>query len=115
MQDDEKRLQEYELAKQQLAQVEAQLNELQKQNKILSNKLKKTTSHSADFWAEIQSNCATKSGKYGTDSIKTMVKKGKITVYDANIWGHTLLHIAAQAGAYDLAEYLVQNVLFCLL
>merc|ERR1712228_201349 len=43
--------------------------------------------------------------------IITMIKTGKMTVYDSNqSYGHnTLLHIAASCGAYDLAQFLINN------
>merc|ERR1712228_993934 len=43
--------------------------------------------------------------------IITMIKTGKMTVYDSNqTYGHnTLLHIAAGCGAYDLAQFLINN------
>merc|ERR1712228_468689 len=43
--------------------------------------------------------------------IITMIKTGKMTVYDSNqSYGHnTLLHIAAGCGAYDLAQFLINN------
>lgn len=71
---------------------------------------KKSIEHSADFWAEIQNNCFRKTGTFGTDSIKIMIKTGKMTIYDSNHWDWTLLHIAAMKGAYDLVQFLINNV-----
>merc|ERR1712228_809237 len=48
-------------------------------------------------------------GPFGTDSIKIMIKTGKMTVYDTDHWNKTLLHIAAETGAYDLVQFLINN------
>ena len=66
--------------------------------------------HSADFWNLIWINCAKKTGPFGTDSIKAMIKTGKMTVYDKNDDGKTLLIFAASTGAYALAQFLINNV-----
>ena len=75
-----------------------------------SNKLMKIE-HSADFWTHIQNNCTRNTGPFGADSIKCMIKTGKMTLNDTNPWGQTLLHIAATFGPYDLAHFLINNVL----
>ena len=70
----------------------------------------KPIEHSADFWTKIMNNCFRKTGPFGTDSLKIMIKTGKMTVNDTNHWNWTLLHIAAGKGAYDLAQFLINNV-----
>ena len=78
-------------------------------NAISSTKTIKTIEHTGDFWSGIKNNCFRKSGPFGTDSIKMMIKTGKMTVHDTNYWKQTLLHVAAQKGAYDLAQFLINN------
>lgn len=94
--------------------------ELQEQNQSLTEKLNAMSSsksiqpieHSIEFWVNIKSGCAKKTGPFGTDSIKTMIKTGKMTVYDIDqtIDNRPLLHIAACCGAYDFAQLLINNV-----
>merc|ERR1712228_96877 len=69
----------------------------------------KKIEHSAEFWINIRQNCTKKTGPFGADSIKIMIKTGKMTVNDTNPWKHTLLHIAALKGAYDLVQFLINN------
>ena len=68
--------------------------------------------HSSDFWTSLRGGCVKKTGPFGTDSIKTMIKTGKMTVHDTDPsqFGGTLLIIAARWGAYDLAQFLINNV-----
>merc|ERR1712228_466630 len=98
----------------QLKEGQKREEELKKQNESLrsasSSKIKKIE-HSAEFWTNIQSNCAKKTGPFGSDSIKTMIKTGKMTVYDIDQTSRnrTLLITAACQGAYDLAQFLINN------
>merc|ERR1712228_279587 len=59
----------------------------------------------------IRANCANKTGPFGTDDIKTMIKTGKMTVHDTDqgTYNQTLLIIAVAYGAYDLAQFLINN------
>ena len=66
--------------------------------------------HSKDFWTNIDNDCAKKTGPYCTHAIKTMIKTGKMTVHDTDFYGRTLLHLAARNGAYDLVQFLLNNV-----
>ena len=78
----------------------------------------KKIAHSADFWAKLRNNCANKTGPFGTYAIKSMIKNGTVTIYDTDQSNHdwTLLHISAVCGAYDLAQFLINNVCyFCIL
>merc|ERR1712228_808598 len=96
-----------------------QWKELKEENQKLTDKLTallspntiKKIEHSADFWTNISMNILKNTGPFGTDSIKTMIKTGKMTVYDThqNLWDATLLFIAASNGAYDLAQFLINN------
>ena len=118
----EKRIeQKYALQIQQIRTMEKKMAELQEQNEALAEenkKLKTVTSsdsvrkieHSNDFWSNIQNGCSKKTGPYGSDSIKTMIKTEKMTVHDSDHWKCTLLNIAAVEGAYDLAQFLINNV-----
>merc|ERR1712228_1096264 len=65
--------------------------------------------HSADFWRNIYNYCYHKTGPYGTDNIKSMIKKGQMTVYDTDMDGMSTLHMAARRGAYELAQFLLNN------
>ena len=115
MQKMRKRLETYE-AKERLWQ--NQRKELKEKCEFLSKKLSALSSsgpikkieHSPDFWSSVKNNCAKKTGPFGTDSIKTMVKTGKMTVHDTDQYGSTLLLIASSYGAYDLARFLLNNV-----
>ena len=108
----EVKLKQYALENEQLKRIQ---NELQKENKILSDKLNATAmpkrvqkiEHSGDFWAEIRNKCKNKSG---VTFIKNMIKEGKMTVYDENFAQQTLLIEAARNGAYDLTQFLINNV-----
>ena len=66
--------------------------------------------HSADFWTNIENGCLKISGPYGSHAIKQMVKTGKMTVHDTNVYGHTLLIMASRYGAYELVQFLINNV-----
>ena len=101
---------------QKLKEAQNEKKELQQQNQVLNDKLialsspKQTRSieHSDEFWTNIRNNCFRKTGPFGTDSIKTMIKTGKMTIYDTQ--GRrmkTLLHIAVNYGAYDLVQFLI--------
>ena len=97
-----------------LEKARLQIETLKEENEKLSanSSAKKITTieHSNDFWVGIDIGCSKKAGPYGTDSIKTMVKNGKMTVHDSDYWECTLLIIAASNGAYDLAQFLINNV-----
>ena len=70
----------------------AQLKASQQQNQLLLQKLDavspasgvKKIEHDADFWMNIQNNCVKKTGPFGTDAIKQMIKTGKMTVHDTD-------------------------------
>ena len=72
----------------------------------------KKIEHDADFWQNIKKNCANKTGPYGTDAIKQMIKTGKMTVHDRDHtnYNKTILGNAAEQGAFDLAKFLINNV-----
>lgn len=92
---------------------------LQEQNQILTDKLSAVSSpnsvkkiaHSADFWINVKNGCVRSTGPYGTESIKTMIKTGKATVYDTDqvVSHRTFLSVAACCGAYDFAQFLINN------
>ena len=103
--------------KQQLEAYAVKTEALEKKCESLTDKLNAVSppkmqkiEHSNDFWTEIDNNCSKKTGPYGSDAIKTMIKTGKMTIYDTDNWGQTLLHIAATRGAHDLAKFLINNV-----
>ena len=77
---------------------------------VSSSNAPKKLEHAGDFWANIWNNCSQKTGPFGTDSIKTWIKTGKMTIYDTDRFGRTLLGCAANYGAYDLAQFLINNV-----
>ena len=124
MEEMEKQLKLYELNNQNLT---TELEASQKKEKKLEEKCKalskeltaalspdapKKIKHSSDFWKEIGNHCTKKTGPFGTDSIKTMIKTGKMTVYDTDPkYGRTLLILAAREGAYELVQFLINNVL----
>ena len=66
--------------------------------------------HSSDFWTKIWNGCSKSSGPYGSHAIKQMVKTGKMTANDTNACGNTLLIMASCNGAYELAQFLINNV-----
>ena len=72
----------------------------------------KPIDHSPDFWSNINNHCNKKAGPFGTDSIKKMIKSGKMTVHDTNPYriNRTLLHTAAVYGAYELVQFLITHV-----
>ena len=118
-----KQLKEYAIKNEQYAldnhRLQKRESDLLKQNELLNDKLSTLStsksvqkiSHSANFWSGISINCTNKAGPFGTDNIKTMLKTGKMTVYDMDGWDRTLLIIAAQYGAYDLAQFVINNVM----
>ena len=101
-------------------QLELKLKESQKQIEILTAKLKvalapnanKTIEHSEQFWKNIKQHCAKKIGPFGSESIKKMIKAGKMTVNDTDskLGNKSLLLLAVQFGAYDLVQFLINNV-----
>ena len=66
--------------------------------------------HDADVWINIEIGCMKTSGPYGSHAIKQMVKTGKMTVHDTDVYGHTLLIMASSCGAYELVQFLINNV-----
>ena len=112
----EKKLREYALDNEKLKNVlkaaEEKEKELQKQlSDALSPNAIKKIEHPADLWTNIGNNCVKKTGPFGSESVKTMIKTGKMTVHDTDFNGETLLALAARSGAYDLAQFLINNVL----
>ena len=65
--------------------------------------------HSAEFWRNVAKNCYRRAGPFGTDSLKTMIKSGKMTVNDVDANGETLLLNATNYGAYEFIQFLVNN------
>ena len=99
-------------------EIEKQFKQLQQECESLREKLKAVSSpsstekieHSTEFWTNIWNNCIKKTGPFGSDAIRTMVKSGKMTVFDTDHWGRTLLIDAVNYGAYDLVQFLINNV-----
>ena len=96
-QKDKQRLQVIEMLKEQL------------QDALSPNRIK-TIEHSAEFWSNIRNGLSKKTGPFGSDAIKAMIKAGKMTVHDTDRGGQTLLILAASYGSYDLAQFLINNV-----
>ena len=109
---------EVEQLKQQLKETQQREKKLQEKCEELTDKLKEALSpetvrkieHSEDFWTDIDKGSSKKTGPFGSDSIKTMVKTGKMTVHDTDGYNRTLLTIAARNGVYDLVQFLINNV-----
>ena len=105
-----------------LDEAEEREEELKKQNEILAGQLRdalspnsimiKKCEHSAEFWKNIELNCCKKTGPFGTDAIKEMIKTGKMTMHDTepSCYEQNLLMIAAGRGAYELVQFLINNV-----
>ena len=91
-------------------ELEALRNELKKRKQLEESQRKLAIEHSVDFWQNIKNNCTKKNGPFSTADIKKKIKNKEMTVYDRNGLDQTLLIIAAQKGAYDLAQFLINNV-----
>ena len=96
------------------------MKEYEKENQMLKKQLEealsprkiKTIEHSAEFWTNIRNNLNQRTGPFGSDAIKAMIKAGKMTVHDTDKYDNTLLIISARYGSYDLAKFLINNVRF---
>ena len=84
----------------------------QKYDALTSPESTKTIQHSSDFWTDLSNNCAKKTGPFGSDAIKRMIKTGKMTVHDTDRsrFNRTVLIMATDHGAYDLTQFLINNV-----
>ena len=65
--------------------------------------------HSDDFWSDIWFKCIMRQSSE-IDPIKSMIKRGELSVSETNRWNETILIIAAQCGAFDLVQFLINNV-----
>ena len=104
--------------KRELQRLQERERELEEKCQSLTDKLSAVSGplhvekiqHSADFWTNIENGILKSSGPYGSNAIKQMVKTGKMTVHDTDVYGHTLLIMASRYGAYELAQFLINNV-----
>ena len=94
------------------------MKEMAKQLEEMETKLKKyespTSTKKNKIPTELARNLETgitkKTGPYGVDAVKAMIKAGEIGINDTGHQDKTLLIMAAIYGSFDLAQFLINNV-----
>ena len=76
------------------------ISELTKTSSNPSTKL----SHNFAFWQEVKNKCIAE-----PDSVKLMIKNKELSLTDLNIFGETVLNIAAKCGAYQLVQFCINS------
>ena len=75
-----------------------------KKEKLNAFNANKKLEHDNYFWMDIRHKCQT-----DQDYVKLLIKSKKLTIYDHDQRGETILIIAARQGAYKLVQFIINQ------